>query len=799
MPAVNPLFEREWRERFRRLPSYLQLGGLVLLLLSLVCLGVWRARFDPDLTVIQWRRDGRALLDIYRWAGGLLFWCGALLMGATSVSDEKSGATWEHLLLCPVGGRGLSVGKIASGAAFLVVLQLALLPVLLVAGLCFGASPFEIGGVMLSHLLLTIQGATLGFWGALRGQTLAEGLVESLGGIGRLVGQCVLMAIIGLCFVSVGGLVLRVVFLLPIPGLGAFLGSVWLFALHGIVLLSCWALSLVAGITGVGVPLLSSPEIGPWLVPIGILVGQLLGIVLFLKWSAWEIDYPTRDFWPASSNVDSNSRGFTPSAPLPNRPTAIRSSRLDQLRLNPFRPTPARSASVRPDPPRPDPARPMPARSSNPRVPAPFGELPTSQTAPPLFGASGSRAEKPRPLIVPPPAPTQPLLPASRPARPPVETPQSAHNTPFLNAAPRHPTSVQSAPVELQTTGAQSVPVIGEQPSPFGPSSAPAPFPFDLNQTRRIALSTALLPMMWQVLYRTWSWTLSPAQLAVFPAKERRESLSKTSNLLPTWEETFAPAPSPDEAQHEPKKNTHRMRAPVSRRWQELNPVLWLDLTRCLSLRSPDSNMVPVLFILGALGGSLLLSITLFLLVGWVQNSLGGSRGDVSSLSETWGDLHWILWWGALACGPIYGATGYVIERRTGMLAELRLTLIDARAMWWGKFLSRFLIPALLSLPLLALVAFFAWNWPDKNGVYEVASALLSSWALSAWSLLLCLWVSDSSRKELSATLWCGAFALAWGVLLWNFPTFGWTPVHLLGATLAGGHLFWRLKRLGFG
>lgn len=314
------------------------------------------------------------------------------------------------------------------------------------------------------------------------------------------------------------------------------------------------------------------------------------------------------------------------------------------------------------------------------------------------------------------------------------------------------------------------------------------------NQARH--KSQRVLPLLgWQVLYRVWSWTLSPAQLAAFPTKERREPLSKTSDLLPTWEETFAFVP--DEAPS--PKNTQRMRAPVSRRWQEWNPVLWLDLTRCLSLRSPDSNMVPVLFTLGALGGSLLLSITLFLLVGWVQNSLGGSRGDVSSLSSTWNDLHWMLWWGALACGPIYGATGYVVERRTGMLVELRLTLIDARAMWWGKFGARALIPALLSLSLLALVAFFAWNWPDKNGVYEVASALVSGWALAAWSLLACLWLSDSSRKELAATLWCGAFALAWGALLWNFPTFSWTPLHILGATLAGGHLFWRLKRLGFG
>lgn len=226
--------------------------------------------------------------------------------------------------------------------------------------------------------------------------------------------------------------------------------------------------------------------------------------------------------------------------------------------------------------------------------------------------------------------------------------------------------------------------------------------------------------------------------------------------------------------------------------------MLWLDLTRCLSLRSPDSSMVPLLLSLGALGGSFVLAVGMFLLVGWIQNALGGSRGDVSSLASTWENLHWILWWGALVCGPIWGATGYVVERRTGMLVELRLTLISARALWWGKFGARFLIPASLSLPLLAMVAFFAWNWPDKNAPYEVAAALVDCWALAAWSLLACLWISDSTRRELSAGLWCSAFALVWGCLLWNFPNFMWTPIHLVGAILAGGHLLLRLKRLGF-
>lgn len=241
------------------------------------------------------------------------------------------------------------------------------------------------------------------------------------------------------------------------------------------------------------------------------------------------------------------------------------------------------------------------------------------------------------------------------------------------------------------------------------------------------------------------------------------------------------------------------MRAPVSRRWQELNPVLWLDLTRCLSLRSPDSAMLPILLTVGALSGSLLLAVSLFLLVGWIQTGLGGAHGDVSSLSTLWEQLHWILWWSALACGPLWGALGYVVERRTGMLIELRLTLITALALWQGKFWARFGIFAALSIPLLSLIAFFAWNWPHKNAAFEVISALMSSWALGSWSVCACLWLSDSCRRDLAAALWCGTFGISWGLLLWSFPTFPWLPLHIAGTTLTGGHLFWRLKRLGFG
>lgn len=723
------------------------MGALVFGLAALICFEIWRAGFNPDETAMQWRQNGRYLLDCYRWIGGVLFWGGALLWGATGVSEERIGATWEHLLLCPFGGRGLACGKIASGAAFLLVSQLALSPVLLVAGSCFGASPVEVGTVMLSHLLLTVQGATLGFWGALRGQTLLEGIVESLGAIIALLFWGLLVPLVGACLLTVLNAFLRVLLLLPIGGLGKLLVFVPPLIVGVWVILSRSVLSLVAGITGIGVPLLSAPTVNEWLLPLGIFIGQIVGIALFLKWSAWEIDYPTRDFWPRTSK-ETLSRPIV-IRPTPLRPPAVRSAPKPTKSV-------VRSAVPRLEAPRLDPMRPMPASSSRGFVPPPFEEIPPTKGPPPLFGASSASPDKPRPLFEPP---AIPLLP------------------PALQTTP--------SPIEKTASASQT-----EKPFTTIPPVAKAP--------RDFAANSDVLPRT-RVLYGVWNWELSPSQLSAFPQRERRDTSAKPSAMLPTWEETFEEPSATQTEDGASKRGARRMRAPVSRRWQEWNPVLWLDLTRCLSLRSPDSSMVPVLLSLGAVGGSFVLAVGMFLLVGWIQNALGGSRGDVSSLASTWGDLHWILWWGALVCGPIWGATGYVVERRTGMLVELRLTLISARALWWGKFGARFLIPASLSLPLLAMVAFFAWNWPDKNAPFEVTAALVDCWALAAWSLLACLWISDSTRRELSAGLWCGAFALVWGCLLWNFPTFSWTPIHLVGATLAGGHLLLRLKRLGFG
>lgn len=720
MLSLNPLFEREWRERFRRRETYWQLGVFLAALGALLCFGVWRASLETPSNPLAWRAQGRMFLDWYRVTAGMLFWPAALLLGSVSVSDEKIGATWEHLLLCEVGGRGLAVGKIASSAAYLVILQFALLPLLLVAGGCFGVATGEIAGVMMSHLLLTVQGATLGLWGAIRAQTLGEGLLESLAAIGRFIGQTVVLLIgASWCVVLLGSVLSAVMVLAPSPVAAVFK---WLLAAFiGALLWAAKALvSFVAGMTGLGVLAQSVAQVKFALLPLFLWAGQLVGVALFLKWSAWEVDYPAREFWGLATDALASAKSSLVTPPPVSAPVRL------------FE-----------------------------RVPSPFeAHNANKTTAPPLFGKA--------------------LAPANI-----LRDAPSLFDS--LDANKNSPLGTSLPPVNIPRAA-----------SPVSRAIEPQPIQNEPRHAEENVFTPT--PTRGRVLYRAWSWALSPSQLAAFPIKEARDLSAKNSTMLPTWEQQFALEPSStDQLDEVATKTIKRMRAPVSRRFQEWNPVLWLDLTRCLSLRSPDSKMFPVLLTIGALGGSFVLAVGLFLLVSWVQNVFGGARGDVSSFVSTWNSLHWILWWGALGFGPLWGATGFVVERRTGMLVELRLTLLTARAVWWGKFAARFGIVAALSLPILALVAFFAWNWPDKNGLTETISALVSSWALATWSLLACLWISDSCRRELAAGLWCGAFGIAWGVLLWNFPTFFWTPIHILGATLAGGHLLFRLKRLGFG
>ena len=702
MPRLNPLFEREWRGRFRRPTPFVQLGALVGVLGAVLLVFVWRAGFAAVPSALSWRAGGKTLLDIYRVAAGLILWGGALLLGNVSVSDEKTGGTWEHLLLCPVGGRGLCAGKIASGAAFLGVLQLVLLPVLLLAGQCFGVAPSEIAGVMLSHLLLTIQGGALGFWGALRGQSLNEGLLESLVAIGRVVAQTALVLVVASWVVVLLGSALVAAIALSPVGVGMILR----WALVAFFALLFWAvgglISFVAGVTGVGVLAQSLHFAGLSLSTFWLWAGQLAGAGLFLKWSAWEVEYPTREFWGEAAV---------------SWPTNKHRLSADTTQMPPKQII--RALSV---------AHP---RSS-------VGMVPARKTgAPPLFGSAISPAYRPAPL------PQSSPLPAPRP------------------------------PVQVSSSFNQAA-----LSSPQARAFVPAP-----GRLR--------------VLYGDWSWHLSPRQLAAFRVKERREARPKSSEMLPTWEQTWG-APAEKGVNPDKPKAVRRMRAPISRRFQDINPVLWLDLSRCLSLRSPDSSMIPVLLTCGALGGAFVLAVGLFLFVGWIQNLLGGASGDVSSLETTWNNLHWALRWGALAFGPLWGATGYVVERRTGMLVELRLTLLSARAVWWGKFAARFGIFAALSLPLLAMTAFFAANWPGKNAVAEVTAATISSWGLASWSLLVCLLISDSCRKELAAGLWCMVFGLSWGLLGWNYPAFFWAPLCFAGALLAGMWLLLRLRRLGF-
>ncbi|BCM89122.1 hypothetical protein IAD21_00966 [Abditibacteriota bacterium] len=620
MTCLNPLFEREWRARFRRHSSHLQLALPVVAMTALVCFGVWRDSFAPGLTVMQWRAHGLALLDSYRWMAALVIWSTALLIGATSVSDEKASATWEELLLCPMGGRGISLGKIASSAVWLLLLQLVLLPPLIVAGLCFGAKPLEIGSVMFSHLLFTIQGATLGFCGALRGRSLAEGVVLSLTDLGRLLLHCVLLLVFVLLGMALWGLLSSTIAFLRFPTPITFLRTAFFFAVTNIIPVIKTLSTVMLGVTGIGIPLRHATFYGNQLSlsPPLLLAGQLLGIALILKWSVWQVDNPRHDF------------------------------------------------------------------------------------------------------------------------------------------------------------GAKN-PALGEGQKPF------------------IHLF---------VLYAAWNWTLTPEQLNTFSlydidnehqSADEPEFHPLASLLLARRNgKELGRKPAP------PGDAVMRFRIPIQRRLIELNPVLWLDLTRVLSLRAPESVLLPVAVFVTALGGWVLWE-SLSILHGWISNAQFGSAGDKATLREGWEKVRWLLLFAALAGGPLWGASGYVVERRSELLLELHLTLLSAFTMCWGKFLARFIAFGLFSLPLLALVAFFARNWPYKNGVGETMTAVFSMWLLAAWSLMICLCISDACRKGLTATLCCVAFAVIWGVLIWQFPDALWNLSHLIGTAIASFYLCWRLKRLGFG
>ena len=295
------------------------------------------------------------------------------------------------------------------------------------------------------------------------------------------------------------------------------------------------------------------------------------------------------------------------------------------------------------------------------------------------------------------------------------------------------------------------------------------------------------------LLLTRWSWQLSPLENALFPVVEPRE----TAPLAPV-------AATPTKT-----KNAQRIRL-VSARWLgRVNPVWWLDLQRCLSLRAPTPATQLPLLLFAALGGAFGLAAGMAALA----SLLAGGRSD-ADLGEIYGVTRQILCYGALASGPLFATSGYVIERRSMMLHELRLTLLGARDLWWGKFAARWCIPVVAALPGLMLLQFFADNMKEAPRFALLSEAALI-FGIAAASIGVCLWLSYHAANTLAAALWCLGFAIIVGGPLW-FGSELWPFLRLFSplltrvpascalvywgvALLSSGSIGWKLRRMGFG
>ena len=294
-----------------------------------------------------------------------------------------------------------------------------------------------------------------------------------------------------------------------------------------------------------------------------------------------------------------------------------------------------------------------------------------------------------------------------------------------------------------------------------------------------------------------WGWHLSPRQIASFPLVEAKPVRA------------VKPAPKPKAAAQTPGGKRIRL---IQARWLEtLNPVLWLDLQRCLSLRAPGPGAQLPLLLFAALGGSMALAAGLASLV----SLLAGGAGE-AKLGQYFGIVHGTLCYLALLSGPVWGAMGYNIERRSMMLHELRLTLLSARGLWWGKFGARISIPVVAALPGLMLFQFFADNMGEAAPHWALGGELLLVISIASASLGACLWLSYHAPHQLAAVLWSLGFAALWGGGVWIAGAQIWAPLAVLSpfgtapvaacaachgalAIGAGGAIFWRLRRMGFG
>ena len=596
--SLNPLFVVELRGRFRRLPAFGQLALTIAAGALLIAVLMWTSQGAPTASVAGLRAQGLSILLAYRLWGGLLYAFVGVLVGAMSIIGEKNAGTFEHLLLSPLRASGIVRGKVASSLAFLLMLQLALLPLLMAMGAFCLIPPAQVLWVAALHFGLSAQGVTLGVLGAARARSVTAAVASALSWwLGVLlvlgIGAYMVALLVGLIYVLLGVVIAALAGTLGWWSVATWIKVGWQWASDWLLIPLGWgAASLAGGSLGVA----ALVERGAT-VPL-VFVGQMLGVAYFARWAAWQLGAPDRLLL-----------------------------RLDYEGLH--------------------------------------------------------------------------------------------------------------------------------------------------------------------LLLTRWKWQLSPLESALFPIVESRET-----------------APIARAQTASKTKTAQRIRL-VSARWLgRVNPVWWLDLQRCLSLRAPTPATQLPLLLFAALGGAFALAAGMASLA-----SLLAQTGGDADLSGIYAVTRQVLCYGALASGPLFATSGYVIERRSMMLHELRLTLLSARDLWWGKFAARWCIPVVAALPGLLLLQFFASNMKDAPRFALFSEAALI-FGIAAASIGVCLWLSYHAPNPLAAALWCLGFAIVVGGPLWFgnqlWPTLRavsplFTPapascalIYWGAALLSCGSIAWKLRRMGF-
>jgi ABC-2 type transport system permease protein len=175
-----------------------------------------------------------------------------------------------------------------------------------------------------------------------------------------------------------------------------------------------------------------------------------------------------------------------------------------------------------------------------------------------------------------------------------------------------------------------------------------------------------------------------------------------------------------------------------------VNPMIRKELRQ--RMRERRGWLLPSLYLL-VLGA--IVTFTYFVTTeasGRGQSNVQGSTvGVVLFLTLAYSQLALLL-----LLAPIFSAGSITIEREQRTLAGLLTSLLTARQIWWGKFVSSFLFVLLLlvtSLPVLSLAFAFGGIGP-----WEVFSATLTTVIVLGCMSAIGLYCSSAFQRSIHAT-----------------------------------------------